>query len=337
MKKFFMFLLFILLFALVACSSSSDENSTDSADSSDTSESAEESGTESESDETFKIGMTVINQEALFFTEMVKGAEAKAEELGVDLHVFNANNNQVDLNNAVENYISEGVDAIIINAIDPGALNPVVEKAEEAGIPIISVDAVIEHEAVDVQIGVGNEAESVKLGEYFNEYVAENWADEEVELGVVGAMNSVIQIARQESFLDTIESDQVKVLNAVDGENVQEKALAAAENLFIANPNMKAVFVTGEPAYIGAVSAVNSQGKKDSIKLFGWDLSAQVLQGIDEGFVEAVVQQHPDQYGSEAVASAVKILKGEEVEKLLEVPATIVTKENVDEFRPLFE
>lgn len=324
MKKLFTFVMFVLLFALVACNSDSGEP-------------AKEASADGAADNDITIGMTVTNQEALFFTEMVKGAKAKAEELGVTLHVFNANNNQVDLNNAIENYLSEGVDAMIINAIDPGALTPVVEKVAEAGLPIISVDSVIDHEAVDVQIGVGNSEESVKLGEYFNEYLAENWSGEEVEIGVVGAMSSPIQIERQDSFLETVEGDQVTVLDIVDGENVQEKALSASENLFIANPSMKAVFLTGEPAYIGAVSAVNSQKKKDDIKLFGWDLSPQVINGIDEGFVEAVIQQHPDQYGAEAVASAVKLLKGEEVESLLEVPATIVTKENVDEFRSLFE
>lgn len=331
MKRFFMFVLFALIVVLSACSSDAKtESSSEGSDSK-----ASESG--GESDGKFTIGMTVTNQEALFFTEMVKGAEAKAKELGVELHVFNANNDQVDLNNAVENYLSEGVDAMIINAIDPGALNPIVEKVGEAGLPIISVDSVIEHDAVDVQIGVGNEEESIKMGEYFNEYLEENWSGEDVELGVVSAMSSPIQINRQDSFLETVENDNVNVVDIVDGENVQEKALSASENLFIANPDMKAVFVTGEPAYIGAVSAVNTQNKKDNIKLFGWDLSAQVIKGIDEGFVEAVVQQHPDKYGEEAVASAVKLLEGEEVESLLEVPASIVTKDNVDEFRSLFE
>ncbi|MRG88141.1 substrate-binding domain-containing protein [Salinibacillus xinjiangensis] len=322
-------------FILGACNSESTTEKSNQDGSNSTESETTESG--SEGDNKLTIGMTVINQEALFFTEMVKGAEAKAEELGVELNVYNANNNQVDQNNAVENFISEGVDAIIVNAIDPGALNPVVEKVEEAGISLISVDSVIEHEAVDVQIGVDNSEESVRMGEYFNEFKEEHWGDKEVKLGIVSALNAPIQVNRQDSFLETVESDSVEVVDIVDGENVQEKALTASENLFISNPDLDAVFVTGEPAYIGAVSAVNSQGKQDSVKLFGWDLSPQVVQGIDQGYVESVIQQHPDKYGEEAVKSAVSLINGEEVESLIGVPATIVTEDNVDDFRSLFE
>ncbi|GEN88485.1 substrate-binding domain-containing protein [Oceanobacillus sojae] len=290
-----------------------------------------EAETAVEGDGDFVVGMSVINQEALFFTEMVKGAEEKAEELGITLNVHNANNDQVEQNNTVENYIAEGVDALVINAYDPGSLNPVIEKAKEEGIIIISVDTIIESDAVDVQIGVDNAEESVNLAAYFNDY----WGDEEVNLGVITALNAPIQVNRQDSFIDSIEN--AEIVDILDGENVQEKALTAAENLFISNTNLDAVYITGEPGYIGAVSAIKSQGVQDDVKLFGWDLSPQVVQGIDEGFVEAVIQQHPDEYGSEAVNAAYEIFQGNEVNSPLDVPATIVTEDNIDEFRDLFE
>lgn len=326
MKRTIIYLFAVLVLLLGACSSGDGETKEENT-----------SNNGSDGDKP-TIAMSIINQEALFFTEMLKGAEAKAEELGVNFTVFNANNNEVDQYNSIENFISEGVDAIIINAIDAGALIPVVEKAEEEGIVIISVDSVIEHETVDSQIGVDNKESSKVLGEYFNEYAAENWGDKEPQLGVVGALNAAIQVIRQDSFLETVESgSNANLVNIVDGENVQEKALKAAENLLTADADLDAIFLAGEPAYIGAVSAVRSQGKEDSIKLFGWDLSPQVVQGIDDGFVEAVLHQHSDKYGEEAVKAAFDIINGEEVDSLIDVPATIVTKENIDEYRDLFE
>lgn len=133
---------------------------------------AVDSGSEGSNDEgKIKIAMTVINQEALFFTDMVKGAEDAAKELGVEFTVFNANNDSVGQYNSVEDFISSGADAIIVNAIDAKGMEPVVEKAKNAGIKIISIDSVIENDAVDVQIGVDNYQSSVQLGEYFNQYV----------------------------------------------------------------------------------------------------------------------------------------------------------------------
>ena len=100
-----------------------------------------------------------------------------------------------------------------------------------------------------------------------------------------------------------------------------------------ANPDMTAIYATGEPALIGAISAVTSQKRTDKVKVFGWDLTAQAIKGIDEGWVVAVVQQDPFQEGEAAVETILKIKKGEKVKPSIDVPVTIVTKENVDKFR----
>ena len=60
----------------------------------------------------------------------------------------------------------------------------------------------------------------------------------------------------------------------VDGQNIQDNALAAAENLITGNPDMTAIYATGEPALLGAIAAVESQGKQADVKVFGWDLTA---------------------------------------------------------------
>ncbi|WP_339211669.1 substrate-binding domain-containing protein [Aeribacillus sp. FSL K6-8210] len=327
MKKWVSIILIgMLVFLISACGQVDDTSSTASKDSN------------SKKDDGVTIGMTVINQEALFFTDMVKGAKDAAKELGVNLNVYNANNNTVNQHNSVEDFISSGVDAIIVNAIDSNGMKSVVEKAKNAGIPIISVDSVIESDAVDVQIGVDNYESSVQLGKYFNDYVNKEWKDKPIKLGTIGALNSEIQIKREDGFKDTISGNKnLKIVNTVDGQNVQEKALAAAENLLTGSPDLTFAFATGEPAFIGAVSAVRSQKAQDKVKLFGWDLSKQVIEGIDEGFVEAVLQQHPYEFGSEAVKAAKKLIDGEKVDKQINVPVSIVTKENVDEYRAMFK
>ncbi|WP_233269479.1 substrate-binding domain-containing protein [Alteribacillus sp. YIM 98480] len=327
-----------MLFLLTACGEVENTGEMDGGEEANGEQPDVETAVETDDEEAPTIGMTVINQEALFFTEMVKGAESQAEEADVNLTVFNANNDSVEQYNGAEDYISAGVDALVINAIDVEAMKPIVDKAEEEGIPVISIDSVIEHDGVDVQIGVDNYESSVELGEYFNEYAEEQWGDEEVKIGAISALNSPIQINRQDGFMDTIlENENVELVNTVDGENVQEKALSASEDLFTANPDMQAAFATGEPAFIGMVSGVRSQQAQDNLKLFGWDLSEQVVEGIDDGYVEAALQQHPDEYGSEAIKAALALVEGEEVEEQIDVPATVVTEDNVDEFRSLFE
>ena len=79
-----------------------------------------------------------------------------------------------------------------------------------------------------------------------------------------------------------------------------------------ANPDMNALYATGEPALIGAISAVTSQKKTDKVKVFGWDLTAQAIKGIDEGWIVAVVQQDPFQEGVAGVETILKLEEGRE-------------------------
>ena len=72
-------------------------------------------------------------------------------------------------------------------------------------------------------------------------------------------------------------------------------------------------------------------------KVFGWDLTAQAIKGIDEGWIVAVVQQDPYQEGQAGVETILKIKKGEKVEPSIDIPVTIVTKENVDKYRSMFK
>ncbi len=123
----------------------------------------------------------------------------------------------------------------------------------------------------------------------------------------------------------------------VDGRNIQDNALSAAENLITGNPDLTAIYATGEPALLGAVAAVESQGKQDSVKIFGWDLTAQAIKGIDDGFVVGIIQQDPAGMGAAAVKALDTLTKGGTVEKNIAVPVTLVTKDNVEPYRAVFK
>lgn len=279
------------------------------------------------------IALVQINQQALFFNQMNEGAEAAAKEAGADLTIFNANNDPAAQNNAIETYIAQGVDAIIVVAIDVNGVMAAVEQAAEAGIPVLAVDAILPDGPQKAQIGVDNKAAGGDIAKSFLEATGGK-----AKVGIVGALNSFIQNVRQKGFEEGIAgAEGVEVVGVVDGRNVQDTALAAAENLITANPDMSAIYATGEPALVGAVAAVEAQGATDRVEIFGWDLTAQVIKAIDEGYVIAVVQQSPYEMGATAVRSAMTLIGGGEVDKTISVPITIVTKANVDEFRATFQ
>lgn len=283
------------------------------------------------------IALVQINQQALFFTQMNEGAQAKADELGVELVIFNANNDPAAQNNAVETYIAQEVDGLVVVAIDVNGIMPAVEQAAEAGIPVVAVDAILPDGPQVAQVGVDNAAAGAMIGEHFLDYVEKEMGGE-ASLGIVGALNSFIQNVRQEGFENVVaEAPGITMAGVVDGRNVQDNAMSAAENLMTANPDLSAIYATGEPALLGAVAAVESQGRQDSVAVVGWDLTAAAIKGIDEGYVVGVVQQDPAGMGAAAVEAAHRAIAGETVEAEIAVPVTIVTSANVDDFRAIFE
>ncbi len=285
-------------------------------------------------DKTFAV--IQINQQALFFNQINEGAQAEAKATGDKLVIFNANNDPQAQNSAIETYIEQKVDGIVVDAIDVNGIMPAVEEAAKAGIPVVALDAILPEGPQKAQIGVDNVKTGASLGTYFLNYVKENGG--KAKIGIVGALNSFIQNQRQKGFEDKIKgADGVEMAGVVDGQNIQDNALSAAENLITANPDLTAIYATGEPAIVGSIAAVESQGKQGQIAVFGWDLTAQVIQAIDDGTAVAVVQQDPAGMGKAAVDALDALSEGKTVEAQISVPATIVTKENADSFRKMFD
>ncbi|WP_138472668.1 substrate-binding domain-containing protein [Poseidonocella sp. HB161398] len=278
------------------------------------------------------IALVQINQQALFFNEMNRGAQEAAEKAGVKLVIFNANNDSAAQNSAIETYIQEGVDGLAVVAIDVNGIMPAVEQADAAGIPVVAIDAILPEGPQKAQIGVDNAKAGADLAAYYNEHM-----EGASKLGIVGALNSYIQNVRKDGFEEALDAGNVTVAGTVDGQNIQDVALGAAENLITANPDLTSIYATGEPALMGAIAAVSSQGKQSDVAIYGWDLTAQAIDAIDEGYLKAVIQQDPAGMGAAAVDALVALSEGGEVESEISVPVTIVTQENVGDFRSLFE
>ena len=283
------------------------------------------------------VALVTINQQALFFNQINDGAKEAADKAGAKLVIFNANNQAAAQNSAIEDYITQKVDGIVLVAIDVNGVKPAITAAKKAGIPVVAIDARIPDGDNAAFIGVDNKGAGEQIGKFFTDYVKSSMGGS-AKVGIVGALNSFIQNQRLDGFKSAAGAGGgVKFLDTVDGQNVQDVALTAAENLMTANPDMNAIYATGEPQLVGAISAVTSQKMTSKVKVFGWDLTAQAVKGIDEGWIVAVVQQDPYKEGVAGVDTILKLKKGETVTPNIDIPVTIVTKQNVDQFRGLFK
>lgn len=274
-----------------------------------------------------KVGLVTINLQALFFNQINTGAQKIADSAGVDLQIVSANDDPLAQVTAVEQLITQGVDAIIVSPIDTEGIKPAIDKAADAGVPIVIVDGIVDSPAIASMVGTANSKSSQQLAEYLakNTKVRGN-------IGIVSALNSTIQLDRQKGFVDQAVSDGFAEGTVVDGKNVQETAQAAAENLLTANPDMKFAFATGEPALIGLAAAIETQNAGDRVSVVGWDLSDAALNGLKAGWLKAVVQQNTFEFGYEGMNAAINSACGVPTEKFVPVATQIVTPENYSDY-----
>lgn len=284
-------------------------------------------GCESPNGGSLKIGLIVPNLQALFFNQIITGAQTVADDLGADLQTVSGNDDAVQQASAIDNLVASGVDALIVSPIDTEGVKPAIERAAQAGVKVVAVDGIVDSDSVSAQVGTSNAESGALMGEFL---LKEATAGSEV--GVVSALNSTIQLERQSGFIDAITAGGLTEGPVVDGKNVQETAQSAAENLLTGNPNLEYVYATGEPALIGLVAAVSSQSASDRISVVGWDLSESAVEGLNAGFVKGVVQQNTFEFGYQSMAAAIDLSCGETVERNISVPTQIVTPDNVSDY-----
>lgn len=284
-----------------------------------------------------RIGFTVWNLQALFFNQQLEGIKKAAADFGVEYVAIDCQNDLARQVSSIEDLIRLKVDAIIVNPVDAFGVLPAIEEAVAAGIPVIAIDQKIKVPPARMFIGVDNYGAGTEIGRFVADYV-KTYMGGRAKIGIVGALNSYIQNLRLAGFLEAIKGEiGIQVVQIVDGQNVLEIAMAAAENLMTANPDLDIIYTTGEPATLGAIAAVEAFGKAGMVRIFGWDLHKAVITAIDKGIAIAIVQQDPFAQGYKGVEYALKILAGEEVPEELIIPIIIVTKDNVDQFREMFK
>lgn len=274
-----------------------------------------------------KVGLVTINLQALFFNQINTGAQTIADSAGVDLQLVSANDDPLAQVTAVEQFITQEMDAIIILPIDTEGIKPAIDAAAEANIPVVVVDGIVDSPAIASAVGTANAESSQQLAEYLA-----TSTETRGEIGIVGALNSTIQLARQKGFIDQAISDGFAEGTIVDGKNVQETAQSAAENLLTANPTMEFAFATGEPALIGLAAAVETQNAGDRVSVVGWDLSQAAVAGLEEGWLKAIVQQNTYEFGYEGMNAAINATCGEPTDAFVPIATQIVTPENYSDF-----
>ncbi|MEJ1117178.1 substrate-binding domain-containing protein [Phyllobacterium sp. CCNWLW109] len=255
------------------------------------------------------IGASLLTQQHPFYNELAKAMTAEAKAKSVSLEISIANQ---DLNKQladIEDFIVKGVDVIVMSPVDSKGARAAVMRAQAAGIKVITVDVPVEGATVASYIGTDNYAGGVKAGELMAEQLGNKGNVAIIDYPLVQSV-----VNRVNGFKEAIAKyPDMKIVSIQTG-ITRAEALAVAQNMLQANPDITGIFGFGDDAALAAAVAVKSAGLSGKVKIIGFDGMPEALAAVDnDPDMVGVIQQFPDQMGKLAVDSAVKIAAGETV------------------------
>ncbi|CAH2214220.1 ribose ABC transporter substrate-binding protein RbsB [Tepidibacter aestuarii] len=267
-----------------------------------------------------KIGLVLSTLNNPFFVTLKDGAEAKAKELGYELVVLDSQNDPAKEIANMEDLTTRGVSLIMINPVDSDAVVNAVQTANNANIPVITLDRAANGGDVVTHIASDNVAGGKMAGEYIVEKLGGKGKMVELE-GIPGASATR---DRGKGFNDAINTSEIEVVAKQAADFDRTKGLSVMENMLQAQPEIKAVFAHNDEMALGALKAIETSGK--DIMVVGFDATDDAVAAVKEGKMAATVAQQPDQIGSLGVENADKVIKGESVENFIPVELKLVTE-----------
>lgn len=295
-------------------------------------EESEGTGTKKEKkkDGNYTIGCTVYYMTE-FITLMVEGMEEKADELGCDLVMLDAQNDAQNQITQVENLIAQNVDIIVVAAVDSDAIVPALDMCEEAGIPLVGVNMLINTEEPYHYVG----PDDVLAGELEMQNAIDAIGGEGNVVILEGPIGQSAQIQRLEGNMNILKKYEGKVeLLAQQTANwSREEALSLVENwIETFGGKIDAVVAQNDEMALGAIQALEAAGVKDKVVVTAVDAIKDGCNAVKEGKLLGTVYQDAALEGQEAVQKAFDVLEGKVTEKKLDyIDMPWITTENVDD------
>lgn len=273
-----------------------------------------------------------------FYVTMEKGARARAEELGVNFVADGPSQwNPAIQTPIVDAMIAQGVNAIINVPNDPQAMIPVLQRAADAGIPVITTDQYIgdgDYTAGSVTFPLSYIASDNFAG---GQVACQALIDGMGGTGKLYILVSTASVPSDTSRRDGCQAaaDAAPGIEVVGIDYTQSNATIATtqtQAMLQKEPELGAIFGGNLFSAQGAAAAVKTAGLEGTVKIASFDAPEQAIVDLKAGVIDIVIAQQPALIGATAVQYAYDALTGNEaaIEKKVATPFVIITRENVD-------
>ncbi len=279
----------------------------------------------------YKMVFIVKSMDNPFWNMMLEGAQNAAKDLGVEikgLAPIKPNNVEEQIRQ-MEDAITAKVDAIIVVPSDSKGIVPGIEKANRAGIPVMTSNTRAFGGKFIAFAGAPNEEAAYIVAKTFLETLGGKGNVIVLE-GVPGAQTAIDRKAGIDRAIK--EFPNVKVLASQTAKFSRVEGMRVMENLLQQFPKMDAVLCANDEMALGAIEAIDAAKKLKEIKVAGFDGNNDAIKSISEGRLVITGAQRPDAQAYWSVLAAYMYLEGYPVPREIYVPCPPVDKSNVGEY-----
>ena len=265
-----------------------------------------------------------------FWVTVKKGAEDAGKALDVDV-IWKGPAVETDIAGQIailEDYINKKVDAIVLAACDTKALIPVVEKANRAGIKVITIDSGLDSDIPLSFIATDNVAAAEKAADALAGLIQKKGKVACIPF-VPGAGTSIM---RENGFKQGLKKyPDIKLVAVQYSQSDVATAMNVMEDILTAHPDLDGVFAANEAGTIGVVQALVARNKAGGkVNVVGFDAAKNEIDALKSGDVQALIVQNPYKMGYKGVEMAVATLHGKTIPKRIDTGVYVVTKKNLN-------
>ncbi|SFT68537.1 ribose transport system substrate-binding protein [Selenomonas sp. GACV-9] len=222
----------------------------------------------------------------------------------------------------IRELIAEGVEVIFINPVDWKRIEPALEEAYAAHVPVIAIDTSVQDEKyVACTVMSDNYMAGVQCASHL---LATSSGGQIALLKHSQAHSSVDRI---QGFKDTLAGHpEFQIVDEEECLGQLELAMPAMERILTAHPEVSIVMALNDPAAMGAMAALQNAGRLDTVKVYGVDGVPETKEMIRQGHMTATAGQSPRQIGKRAAEQAYRLLAGEETERVIQLKTQLLTR-----------
>ena len=225
----------------------------------------------------------------------------------------------------IQELIADGVELIFINPVDWTRIEPALELARIAKIPVIAIDTNVEDDSLVACTVV---SDNYSAGVQCAEHLLKNSSGGKIALLKHSQARSSID--RMQGFLDKISGNKnFEVVVETECLGQLEVAMPVMEKIIQTHPEIDIVMALNDPAAMGALAALQNENLSGKVKVYGVDGVPETKEMIFSQRMTATAGQSPRKIGRLAAEQAYKIFNGESVEKIIKLPTKLLSAENI--------